>query len=56
MSGLLNGNGWRFAAGHTAQVELLGRDAPAYRPSNGTFSVTVSRVRVELPTRQGRPR
>jgi hypothetical protein len=28
----LNGNGWRFARGHTVKVELLGRDAPTYRP------------------------
>jgi hypothetical protein len=48
----LNGNGWRFARGHTVRVELLGRDAPTYRPSNGTFSVDVSRLRVVLPTRE----
>jgi hypothetical protein len=48
----LNGNGWRFARGHTVKVELLGRDAPTYRPSNGSFSVDVSRLRVVLPTRE----
>jgi predicted acyl esterase len=52
----LNGNGWRFAAGHEAVVEVLGRDAPAYRPSNTTFSVRLSQVRVTLPTRESRPR
>jgi hypothetical protein len=51
----LNGNGWRFARGHTVKVELLGRDAPTYRPSNGTFSATLSHVRVTLPTRERRP-
>jgi fermentation-respiration switch protein FrsA (DUF1100 family) len=50
----LNGNGWRFARGHTVKVELLGRDAPTYRPSNGTFSVDVSRLSVVLPTRERR--
>jgi hypothetical protein len=46
----LHGNGWRFAAGHAPQLELLGRDAPYLRPSNTTFSVSVSDVLVELPT------
>jgi hypothetical protein len=52
----LNGNGWRFARGHRARVEVLGRDAPTYRPSNGTFSVRVTRLRATLPTRERRPR
>lgn len=46
----LNGNGWRFEKGHVPQLELLGRDAPYYRPSNGAFTVTVSDLRLELPT------
>jgi fermentation-respiration switch protein FrsA (DUF1100 family) len=52
----LNGNGWRFARGHRVRVEVLGRDAPTYRPSNGSFSVDVSRLRVTVPTRERRPR
>src|SRR4051794_31225250 len=48
----LHGNGWRFAPGHAPQLELLGRDAPYYRPTNGSFSVTVSNLLVELPTRE----
>jgi fermentation-respiration switch protein FrsA (DUF1100 family) len=48
----LNGNGYRFARGHTVKVEVLGRDAPTYRASNGTFSVTLSRLRVALPTQE----
>jgi hypothetical protein len=48
----LNGNGYRFARGHTVKVEVLGRDAPTYRRSNGTFSVTLSRMRVAMPTRE----
>ena len=45
----LHPNGWRFAAGHTAKVELLGKDVPYARPSNGTFSVEVSKVDIRLP-------
>src|SRR4051812_909761 len=44
----LNGNGWRFARGHRVRVEILGRDAPTYRPSNGSFKVDVSRVRATV--------
>jgi fermentation-respiration switch protein FrsA (DUF1100 family) len=46
----LHGNGWRFATGHKPKLELLGRDAPYVRPSNGSFSIRVSDVHVELPT------
>ena len=45
----LHANGWHFAAGHTAKLELLGRDAPYARPSNGTFSVQVSNLDFRLP-------
>jgi hypothetical protein len=51
----LNGNGWRFRPGHRVRVEILGRDAPTYRPSNGAFTVDVSRLRVTLPARERRP-
>ena len=43
------GNGYRFEPGHAARLELLGRDAPAFRASNGSFSVKVSNLRVVLP-------
>jgi fermentation-respiration switch protein FrsA (DUF1100 family) len=46
----LHGNGWRFATGHKPKLELLGRDAAYVRPSNGSFSIQVSNVTVELPT------
>jgi hypothetical protein len=46
----LHGNGYQFAAGDTVKLELLGRDAPYYRASNGTFTVTLSNVTVSLPT------
>ncbi|HEY2180133.1 MAG TPA: CocE/NonD family hydrolase [Solirubrobacteraceae bacterium] len=46
----LHGNGYEFAPGDTVKLELLGRDAPYYRASNGTFSVEVSALTVSLPT------
>jgi predicted acyl esterase len=45
----LHGNGYEFAAGDTVKLELLGRDAPSYRASNGTFAVEVSGLSVSLP-------
>jgi hypothetical protein len=47
----LFGNGWRFRRGHTAKLELLGRDPNYLRTSNFRFSVRVSRARVDLPGR-----
>jgi len=46
----LHGNGYRFGRGHTVKLELVGRDAPYLRASNGSFSVRVSKLAVELPT------
>jgi fermentation-respiration switch protein FrsA (DUF1100 family) len=46
----LHGNGYEFAAGDTVKLELLGRDAPYYRASNGVFSVEVSDLTVSLPS------
>jgi pimeloyl-ACP methyl ester carboxylesterase len=47
----LQGNGYQFAKGSTIKLELRGRTPDLYRPSNGKFSVKVSNVKVELPTR-----
>jgi fermentation-respiration switch protein FrsA (DUF1100 family) len=47
----LHGNGYEFPAGDTVKLQLLGRDAPYYRASNGTFAIEVSNVTVTLPTR-----
>ena len=47
----LFGNGWRFARGHTAKLELLGNDPNFLRTSNFKFRVTFSRTRVDLPGR-----
>jgi predicted acyl esterase len=45
----LHGNGYQFPAGDTVKLELLGRDAPYYRASNGTFSIEAANVTVSLP-------
>jgi fermentation-respiration switch protein FrsA (DUF1100 family) len=48
----LHPNGWRFERGHVPKLELLGRDAPYARPSNGSgFAVTVKKLALELPVR-----
>lgn len=51
----LNGNGWKFAKGHTVVLELLGQDPNYLRKSNGKFSLTVSRLTATLPTREKKP-
>jgi dienelactone hydrolase len=48
----LSANGWHFAAGHIPQLELLGRDAPFLRPSNGVFSIAVSNLELRLPVHE----
>jgi fermentation-respiration switch protein FrsA (DUF1100 family) len=47
----LFGNGWRFARGHTAKLELLGNDPNFLRTSNFKFSVTLSQAWADLPGR-----
>jgi dienelactone hydrolase len=47
----LHPGAWRFAPAHTPKLELLGNDAPFLRPSNGNFSIDVSRLRLRLPVR-----
>jgi predicted acyl esterase len=46
----LHGNGYEFAKGDTVKLQLLGRDAPYYRASNGAFTVEVQKATVSLPT------
>ncbi len=46
----LHPNGWHFAPGHVARLQLLGRDAPTHQASNGTFTVTASNLQLRLPT------
>jgi fermentation-respiration switch protein FrsA (DUF1100 family) len=47
----LFGNGWLYRRGHSVKLELLGNDPDFVRTSNNRFTVRVSRLRVELPTR-----
>jgi acetyl esterase/lipase len=46
----LHPGAWTFAAGHIPKLELLGQDPPYARPSNGSFSITVSNLKLTLPT------
>jgi predicted acyl esterase len=46
----LHGNGYEFAKGDTVKLQLLGRDTPYYRASNGAFSIEVTNVTASLPT------
>jgi pimeloyl-ACP methyl ester carboxylesterase len=48
----LSANAWRFAPGHHPRLQILGRDAPYVRASNGQFSVAISDVKITLPTRE----
>ncbi|MEA2444719.1 MAG: type transport system ATP-binding protein, partial [Thermoleophilales bacterium] len=48
----LAANGWRFAAGHVAKLELLGADAPYGRASNDSFRIGVERLELALPVRE----
>ncbi len=48
----LHPNAWHFAAGHVPKLELLGQDAPYTRPSNGVFSISVSKLQLRLPVHE----
>jgi hypothetical protein len=50
----LNANAWHFAAGHRPRIEILGRDVPYMRASNGQFSIALSNARITLPTHERR--
>src|SRR4029453_7214247 len=45
----LHPNGWKFAEGHVAKLELLPADQPYGRNSNGQGPVTVSNLELRLP-------
>jgi predicted acyl esterase len=45
----LHPDGWKFAAGHVAKLELLPNDAPYGRFSNGQLPITVSNLELRLP-------
>jgi hypothetical protein len=48
----LHPGAWHFAAGHIPKLELLGRDVPYARASNGPFQIMVSNVFIGLPTHE----
>jgi predicted acyl esterase len=50
----LHPGAWHFAAGHVARLELLGRDAPYGRASNGAFTVGARSLELRLPVRERR--
>ena len=45
----LHPDGWKFAAGHVAKLELLPNDTPYGRTSNGQLPITVSNLQLRLP-------
>ena len=45
----LHPNGYRFAPGHVAKLELMPSDAPYSRPSNGQTPITVAGLDLRLP-------
>jgi predicted acyl esterase len=51
----LNGNAYKFAKGHELRLELLGQDPSYLRPSNGKFSLKVSKLSLSVPTREKKP-
>jgi predicted acyl esterase len=45
----LHADGWKFAPGHVAKLELLPNDTPYGRVSNGQLPVAVSNLELRLP-------
>ena len=45
----LHPGAWHFAAGHVPKLQLLARDTPYSRASNGTFTIAVSSLDLRLP-------
>ncbi len=45
----LHPNGYEFAEGHVAKLELLPVDAPYGRASNGQATVSVEKLKLRLP-------
>ena len=48
----LHPNGWNFAEGHRAKLELLPNDAPYGRTSDGQEAITVDNLELRLPVTQ----
>jgi dienelactone hydrolase len=45
----LTPNDYVVAPGHTLELELVGSNAPFYRASNGTFTISVSNLKATIP-------
>ncbi len=50
----LHGNYYKFAKGNTVKLELLPKDRPYLQTSRGTFKVSVTKMTLELPTKDKR--
>ena len=48
----LHPGAWHFAAGHLAELELLGKDSPYARASNGSFMISVDSLDLRLPVHE----
>ena len=48
----LHPNGYEFAEGHEAKLELLPVDAPYGRPSNGQAPISIEKLKLRLPVVQ----
>jgi dienelactone hydrolase len=48
----LHPSSWRYRAGHTIKLELLGNDIPYARKSNDEFTIELTNLRARLPVRR----
>ncbi|HEX8053260.1 MAG TPA: CocE/NonD family hydrolase C-terminal non-catalytic domain-containing protein, partial [Thermoleophilaceae bacterium] len=48
----IQGNGWRFPAGHRIRIELTQNDAPYMRQSNRPSALLISGMKLEVPVRE----
>jgi hypothetical protein len=48
----LNGNGWKFPAGHAILIELMQDDDPYIKNSNQPSSLTISTITLLIPIRE----
>jgi uncharacterized repeat protein (TIGR01451 family) len=51
----LDGNGWRFGAGHRVRIELTQDDSPFVHASTPPSSATLSQVRLAIPVHETMP-
>jgi dienelactone hydrolase len=51
----LHGNGWRFEPGHKLRLELAQDDALYLKASEVASTITINRVKLQLPVREPQP-